>query len=415
MQKYGGTSVATAHHLRNVAARVRRAREAGENLVVVVSAMGGTTDQLLRQASELSPSPAVRELDLLLATGEERAAALLAIALDASGTKATALTGAQAGLRVTGHHGSAMISSIETGRMRQLLRAGRVVVVAGYQGMNQAGDVMTLGRGGSDTTAVALAAALGAKRCEIYTDVDGIYTADPRLVPDARRIPVISSVEMAEMAWCGARVMHTRAVELATLYDVPICIRSSFGDGPGTLITGGLTGGIVDQVETRGTIVGIAHDPEVARVTLCAVRTDPTTIGHLLTMLAEGAVKVDIVVESASSDGVSDISFTVGSADFDQAMQLAEARAESLGGWAEGEQRLGKVSVVGIGLLSRPDQVAKAFRSLGAEGIPIKLMSTSEARVSAVVPVERLAEAVRALHRAFAHAGVGELELSVPA
>ncbi|MGI8865892.1 MAG: aspartate kinase [Rubrobacteraceae bacterium] len=248
VQKYGGSSVATTEHVRAVAERIRKSHDAGDSLVVTVSAMGKQTDRLLRLAGEVSREPSPREIDQLLSTGELQSVALLAMALNDQGVPATSLTGPQAGMKTTGRYGSGLISSIQPVRLRSLLDEGQVAIVAGFQGVNALGDVMTLGRGGSDTTAVALAAALGAERCEIYTDVDGIYTADPRIVPEAQRIPVILSAEMAEMAWRGAKVMHPRAVELGALYGVEIHVRSSFTEGPGTIITGGEG---MEHLETR--------------------------------------------------------------------------------------------------------------------------------------------------------------------
>ncbi len=399
VQKYGGSSVATAEYIRAVAERVKKAREEeGLGLVVVVSAMGKTTDRLLALSREVARSPAPREIDQLLSTGERQSVALLAMALHDRGIAATSLSGPQAGMKITGRYGSGVISEINPERMRSLLAEGQVVIVAGFQGMNALGDVMTLGRGGSDTTAVALAAALEADRCEIYTDVEGIYTADPRIVPEARRIPEISPSEMAEMAWRGAKVMHPRAVELGALYGVEIHVRSSFNERPGTAIREGRD---LERLETRETVAGIVHDLDVSRVALTGIRTGPGTMSRIFTPLAEAGVSVDVIVESAPNEGASDIAFTVSRAGFTEARRLAGEIAESLGGRVEGEEDLGKVSVVGTGMLNRPGYAAKMFDALGRAGIPIRMVSTSEIQVTCVIPAEQVEEAVRRLHEDF--------------
>jgi aspartate kinase len=398
VQKYGGSSVATAEHIRAVAKRVGRARESGSDLVVVVSAMGKTTDRLLGLASEVSRDPSPREIDQLLATGEEQSVALLAMALHDRGIPAISLTGPQAGMTVTGRYGSGVISEIRPERIHKLLEEGQVVIVAGFQGMNSLGDVMTLGRGGSDTTAVALAAALGAQRCEIYTDVEGVYSADPRIVEGARRIPVISPEEMAEMSWRGAKVMHPRAIELGALYGVEIHVRSSFDEGPGTVIKGGKD---LEHLETRETLAGIVHDLDVSRVTLNGIRTGPGTLSRVFAPLAERGISVDVIVESGVKGGAADVAFTVRRSDFAEARRVAGEVAESLGGMVEGEENLGKVSVVGTGMLNRPGYAARMFDSLGEAGIPIRMVSTSEIQVTCVVPAERVEAAVRQLHKDF--------------
>jgi len=398
VQKYGGSSVATAEHIRAVAERVGRARESGSDLVVVVSAMGKTTDRLLGLAGEVSRDPSPREIDQLLATGEEQSVALLAMALHDRDVLAVSLTGPQAGMTVTGRYGSGVISEIRPERIHKLLKEGQVVIVAGFQGMNSLGDVMTLGRGGSDTTAVALAAALGAERCEIYTDVDGVYTADPRIVKGAHRIPLISPEEMAEMSWRGAKVMHPRAIELGALYGVEIHVRSSFEEGPGTMITGGEN---LEHLETRETLAGIVHDLDVSRVTLNGIRTGPGTLSRVFAPLAERGISVDVIVESGVKGGVADVAFTVRRSDFAEARRVAGEVADFLGGAVEGEENLGKVSVVGTGMLNRPGYAARMFASLGEAGIPIRMVSTSEIQVTCVVPAERVEEAVRQLHKDF--------------
>ena len=398
VQKYGGSSVATAEHIRTVAERIKGAHDSGLDLVVTVSAMGKQTDRLLRLAGELSRDPSPREIDQLLSTGELQSVALLAMALHDRGVAATSLTGPQAGMKITGKYGSGVISGIQPDRLRSLLDEGQVAIVAGFQGVNTLGDIMTLGRGGSDTTAVALAAVLGAERCEIFTDVDGVYTADPRIVAGARRIPVISSSEMAEMAWRGARVMHPRAVELGALYGVEIHIKSSFAEGPGTIIMGGNG---LEHLETHETVAGIVHDLDVSRITLTGIKTGPGTMSRVFSPLAEAGISVDVIVESAPKEGTSDVAFTVRRGDFSEALRLAGRVAGSLDGRVEGEEELGKVSVVGTGMLNRPGYAARMFATLGESGIPIRLVSTSEIQVTCVLPAHRVEEAVRVLHSDF--------------
>nr|MBA3425250.1 aspartate kinase [Rubrobacter sp.] len=394
----GGSSVATAEHIKAVADRVKRANDSGLGLVVTVSAMGKQTDRLLRLAGEVSRDPSPREIDQLLSTGELQSVALLAMALHDRGVAATSLTGSQAGMKTTGRYGSGIISGIQPDRLRGLLDEGQVAIVAGFQGVNTLGDIMTLGRGGSDTTAVALAAALGADRCEIFTDVDGVYTADPRIVPEARRIPKILSSEMAEMSWRGAKVMHPRAVELGALYGVEIHVKSSFAEGPGTIITGGKD---LERLETRETVAGIVHDLDVSRVALNGIRTGPGTLSRVFTPLAERGISVDVIVENGLKEGRADVAFTVRRGDFAEAREAAEEIAASLGGEAVGEEELGKVSVVGTGMLNRPGYAAKMFDTLGEAGIPIRMVSTSEIQVTCVMRAEEVGEAVRRLHESF--------------
>ena len=324
--------------------------------------------------------------------------ALLAMALHDREVPAVSLTGPQAGFRITGRYGSGVISGIKPDRIHKLLAEEHVVIVAGFQGMNAMGDVMTLGRGGSDTTAVALAAALEAERCEIYTDVDGVYTADPRIVPGARRIPLITPEEMAEMSWRGAKVMHPRAVELGALYGVEIHVRCSFNEEPGTVIAGGKK---LEQLETRETLAGIVHDPDVARITLNGIRTGPGTMSRIFTPLAGHGISVDVIVESGTREGTADVAFTVNRENFPEARRIAGEVANFLGGEVEGEEGLAKVSVVGTGMLNRPGYAAKTFDTLGEAGIPIRMVSTSEIQVTCVLQADRVEEAVRRLHESF--------------
>jgi aspartate kinase len=398
VQKYGGSSVATAEHIKAVAERVKKAHESGLDLVVVVSAMGKTTDRLLALAGEVARDPSLREIDQLLSTGEQQSVALLAMALHDRGVAATSLSGPQAGMKTEGRYGSGVITGIQPERMRSLLAEGQVVIVAGFQGMNALGDVMTLGRGGSDTTAVALAVALKADRCEIYTDVEGIYTADPRIVPKARRIAEILPSEMAEMAWRGAKVMHPRAVELGAFYGIEIHVRSSFNENPGTIIREVKD---LEYFETRETVAGIVHDLDVSRITLTSIRTGPGTLSRIFAPLAEAGISVDVIVESAPKEGSSDVAFTVRRAEFPAARRLAGEVAGLLDGEVEGEENLGKVSVVGTGMLNRPGYAARLFDSLGRASIPIRMVSTSEIQVTCVIPAEKVEEAVRRLHEDF--------------
>src|ERR687889_540988 len=375
VQKYGGSSVATAEHIKAVARRVKKAREEeGRDLVVVVSAMGKTTDRLLGLADEVARDPSPREIDQLLSTGEQQSVALLAMALHDRGVAATSLSGSQAGMKATGSYGSGVISEIQPERMHNLLAEGQVVIVAGFQGTNALGDVMTLGRGGSDTTAVALAAALGADQCEI------------------------SSSEIAEMAWRGAKVMHPRAVELGALYGVEIHVRSSFNENPGTIIRRDED---LERLETRETLAGIVHDLDVSRVSLTGIRTGPGTLSRIFVPLAEAGVSVDVIVESGMREGTADVAFTVRRAEFTEARRIAGEIADTLGGRAEGEEDLGKVSVVGTGMLNRPGYAAKMFGSLGGASIPIRMVSTSEIQVTCVIPATQVEEAVRRLHEDF--------------
>ena len=326
VQKYGGTSVADAERIQNVARRVAARRAQGDDLVVVVSAMGDTTDHLIELAHQMTPEPEARELDLLLSTGEIVSCTLLSMALKALGCPAVALTGAQAGIGTDKRYGRARILRVDPSRIRAHLKEGRVPVVAGFQGITEEMDITTLGRGGSDTTAVALAAALGAARCEIYTDVEGIYTADPRIEPAARKLPVISYEEMLELASYGARVMHSRAVELGWAYKVPIYVASSFSDAPGTLICEG-----GEEMEQRNKVMGIAHDVDVGRITLRGVPDRPGIATALFGPLAEAGISVDTIVQNASVERLTDLTFTVAKTDLSRAHQLQRPRQIRLG------------------------------------------------------------------------------------
>ncbi|MHB9038045.1 MAG: aspartate kinase [Armatimonadota bacterium] len=399
VQKYGGSSVASTEKIAAVAKRVaNRAKEA--QVVVVVSAMGDTTDELISMAKALSVMPDDREMDKLLATGEQESSALLAIALHQFGQAAVSLTGGQAGIITERIQGRARILKIDGKRLKDELNKGNVVVVAGFQGITENAswaDITTLGRGGSDTTAVALAAALKADKCEIYTDVDGVFTADPRIVPDAVKINTISYEEMLEMAGQGARVMHSRAVELGQLYNVDILVANSTRDVPGTIITKE-----DPEMEVRNPVRGIAHDTDVTRFTVVAIPDQPGVAAKIFHAPAEANINVDVIVQNVSSEGHADISFTVADADFEKAKKaldpvVAELRAKDL----LVDQTLAKVSIVGSGMRSNPGYADKMFQALASEGINILSITTSEIRITCLIERDKVKQAVRALHKVF--------------
>ena len=397
VQKYGGSSVATADHIQRVAGRLQALRARGDDVVAVVSAMGNRTDELYALAQQVSSTPEPREMDLLLSTGETVTSTLLSMALHELGLEAVSLTGAQAGIRTTAVFGRARISGIETERLERELHAGRVVIVAGFQGMTEDFDVTTFGRGGSDTTAVAIAAALEADRCEIFTDVAGVYTADPRICPKARPLRDIGYEEMLEMATTGARVMHARAVEIGEEYGVAIRVASSFDDqAPGTLIHGEMT------MEQGNKVRGIAHQDHIAKVTVRGVPDRPGIAAHLFEPLAEAGVSVDTIVQNASVERLTDMTFTVAPDDLEAALRVVEAARAELGA-AEvvSEPDLGTVSIIGTGMASAPGFAARMFRTLYDESVNIDMISTSDIRITCVVASERVGDAVRSLHDAF--------------
>lgn len=396
VQKYGGTSVADAERIRHVARRVARLAEQGHQTIVVVSAMGDTTDQLLAVARQIDSEPDDRELDLLLSTGETVSMTLLAMALRTMGRPAISLTGAQAGIRTDSRHRKAIITAIHPARIRRELDRGRIVIVAGFQGVSEEADVTTLGRGGSDVTAVALAVSLGAERCEIYTDVEGVYTADPRLVPEATLLPEIGYEEMLELATYGARVMHPRAVELGWVYGLPILVASTFKAGPGTLIHGGAAMEAVNKVR------GITQDTDVARITILAVPDRPGIAASLFEPLAEAGISVDTIVQNSGVNRVADLSFTVARGDSARALRIVEPIARSLGSpEVLHDDALAKVSIVGAGMQSAPGYAARMFRALYEAGINIEMITTSEIRITCIISLGQVQEAVRALHGAF--------------
>jgi aspartate kinase len=400
VQKYGGSSLADAERIRHVAGRIARDRRAGADLVVVVSAMGDTTDHLLDLAAAITSDPDPREMDLLLATGEHISGTLVAMALQAAGIEAISLTGPQAGIRTDTSHGRARIANIDPARMRAELGRGRVVIVAGFQGSTgesfATGEVTTLGRGGSDTTAVALAARLHADACEIYTDVEGIFTADPRIVPDARLIPVIGYEEMLELAHQGAQVMQTRAVELGWVNEVIIRVRSTFSDHPGTSIQE------VSAVELRDKVRAMALDRKVAKVTIVGVPDRPGIAKAIFAPMADQGLNVDMIVQNVGHDGATDLSFTVERSQLARTERLLALLANDLGFSAvTTDAAVAKISIVGEGIHNSPGYAAQMFGALADEGINIGMISTSEIRITCIIAEDQLDAAARAVHRTF--------------
>ncbi|MET8279868.1 aspartate kinase [Micromonospora sp. NPDC005174] len=401
VQKYGGSSVANAERIKRVAERIVAARKAGDDVVVVVSAMGDTTDELLDLANQVSPLPPGRELDMLLTAGERISMALLAMAIHNLGYEARSFTGSQAGVITTSVHGRARIIDVTPGRLKGALDEGSVVIVAGFQGVSQdTKDVTTLGRGGSDTTAVALAAALHADVCEIYTDVDGVFTADPRIVPNARHIRDITYEEMLELAACGAKVLHLRSVEYARRAGLPIHVRSSYSTNTGTMVTGSMEDLSVEQA----LITGVAHDRSEAKITIVGVPDEPGAAARIFDTVAEAEINIDMIVQNVSTEGTgrTDISFTLPKADGPTAMAALSKIQEPVK--FKGllyDDHVGKVSLIGAGMRSHPGVAAGFFAALGAAGVNIEMISTSEIRVSVVCRDTDLDAAVRAIHDAF--------------
>jgi len=396
VQKYGGSSVADPDRIRRVASRVADVRGAGHEVVVVVSAMGDTTDELISLMNEVTSCPREREVDMLLATGEQVSIALLAMAVHDLGLPVVSLTGAQVGILTDDTHTRARIVEVRTDRLQAELGQGKVVVVAGFQGINQANDITTLGRGGSDTSAVALAAALGADLCEIYTDVDGVYTADPRIVPNARKLSHISYDEMLELAHLGAVVLHPRAVECAKLHGMPVHVRSSFNLNLGTIVRE------AEETERANVVTGVAHDLNVARVAIFDVYDRPGVAHHIFEELAVAGVNVDMIVQSAMRDGVNDIAFTVAKSEAKKAAAVIDRIKEDVGsGGFAMDDDVAKVSVVGAGMISSPGVAAHVFGALAEAGINIEMISTSEIGISCVVKALEARRAVLALHERF--------------
>jgi len=396
VQKYGGSSVATPVKLRRVARRIRESLQPGTEIVVVVSAMGDTTDELIALAHRITSDPPSREMDMLLSSGETITAPLLAMALHAAGTRAISLTGAQAGIRTSRAHRTARIVDIVPQRVLDELALGNVVVVAGFQGATEDMDVTTLGRGGSDTSAVALAVAVGADRCEIFTDVPGVHTADPRLVPEARVIPAIDYDEMLELASAGARVMHPRAVEIGEAYSMEIHVRSTFDNEPGTIIARR------SEMEIRQKVRAIAHETDVAKVTLLRVPDRPGVAASIFGPLGDAGIDVDIVLQNVGHDGATDLSFTIAESNLPKARRMLASVARSV--QAQGYHAtagVAKVTVIGSGLRGTPGIYAKIFQALAAKDINIQMIATSEIHVTCIIDRPRVRDAVRALHTAF--------------
>lgn len=397
VQKFGGTSVGSVERIREVAKRAIRTRQEGHQVVVVVSAMSGETDRLLQLGRAVSPQPAEREMDALLSTGEQVTIALLAMALEGLGQKAVSYTGGQVPILTDTAHTKARIQHIASERIRADLDAGKVVVVAGFQGVDPDGNITTLGRGGSDTTAVALAAALHADECAIYTDVDGIYTTDPRVESRARRLDRITFEEMLEMASLGAKVLQTRSVEFAMKYNVPVRVLSSFTDGTGTLVTN------EENPVEAPRVSGIAFSRNEAKITVPGVPDRPGIAHAILGPISAAHINVDVIIQNVSEAGKTDFTFTVERSDFAKAMDIVRDIAQGLGADAvQGDEHIVKVSVVGVGMRSHAGIAATMFASLAQENINIQMISTSEIKISVVVDEKYLELAVRTLHTAFA-------------
>lgn len=401
VQKYGGTSVGSVERIKAVAGRVARNAKEGHQVVVVVSAMAGETDKLIGLAHQVSSDPAEREMDLLLSSGERVTSALTAMAVEELGVKARAFTGRQVGIITDAVHTRARIEKITAERVKKALDAGYVIVVAGFQGITENEDVTTLGRGGSDLSAVAIAAALNADLCEIYTDVDGVYTTDPNIVPEARKLAKISYEEMLELASLGAKVLQTRSVEFAMKYGVPVVVRSSFNDNPGTLVT-------KEDADMEAVVVsGVAYDKNQAKVTVMAVPDRPGIAARLFRGIADANIVVDMIVQNVGSDGVTtDISFTVPRTDSRKTVEITEGIARELG--AKGvslRDDIAKISIVGVGMRTHSGVAAKMFDTLARHGVNIIMISTSEVKVSCVIEAKYTELAVRVLHEAFGLSG----------
>ncbi len=398
VQKFGGTSVGNTDRIKNVAARVAQYRAKGDQVVVVVSAMSGVTDNLIKLAKEIMPLPSEREMDMLLATGEQTTIALAAMALHARGVPAVSLTGAQAGIVTDGVHTKAKIANITPKEVHKLLDAGNVVIVAGFQGQTSGGEITTLGRGGSDLTAIALAAALKADLCQIYTDVDGVYTADPRLVPSARKLTEISYDEMLELAGLGAKVMQSRSVEFAKKFGVVFEVRSSLNDNPGTIVK--------EETANMESVVirGVALDKNQAKVTLAHVPDQPGVAARIFKAIGEAAINVDMIVQTAShgASHATDISFTVDKAELLKARKVLEG-IQGGAGFKEiiSAENIGKLSIVGVGMRSHTGVAARMFEALAEAGVNIDMISTSEIKISVVIELAKGEAAIKAVHQAF--------------
>ncbi|MBI1883323.1 MAG: aspartate kinase [Chlamydiae bacterium] len=396
VQKYGGSSVANPERIKNVARRIVAAKKAGNDVVAVVSALGDTTDDLIDLAKKMTDDPSEREMDMLMATGEQMSAALLSMAVHALGCSAISFTGAQVGIFTDNVHTKAKIRSISTDRVTSALKEGNIVIVAGFQGVNEAQDITTLGRGGSDTTAVALAAVLKADDCEIYTDVNGIFTTDPRVVSEAKRIPEISYDEMLELASLGAKVMHSRSIEFAKKYGVKIHVRSSFNDEPGTMI-------VEEAREMEDVVIrGVTADKDQAKVTISKVADKPGIAAKIFKLLADAHINIDMIIQNVSEQGHTDISFTVSQTDLSKTLNVLKNAANEVGAQKiDSDDKIAKVSVVGIGMKSHSGVAANLFEALAKEGINILMISTSEIKISCVIRREYADKAVQTVHQKF--------------
>ena len=396
VQKYGGSSVANAEKIHTVAKRIARTHDRGDQVVAVVSAMGDTTDDLIALAGQITKSHSPREMDVLLSTGELVTSTLMAMALKDMGYQAISLSGAQAGIKTDSAYRKARILEVETKRIQKELEKGNIVIVAGFQGITDENEITTLGRGGSDTSAVALAAALGAKVCERLTDTDGIYSADPRVVPEAYRLAEIGYEEMLELATYGNKVMQPRAIELAELYQIPILVASSSNDNPGTLIHGGVS------MEVRNKVRSVAFDMDVAKVTVIGVPDKPGIAATIFVALAKAGISIDTIVQNASANRITDLTFTVTRDQIKEAMKVIGPVAKEIGAKnVTSDDKLGKISIVGTGMQNTPGFAAKMFKTLSDKGINIELITTSEIRITCIIEEGKVKEAARALHQAF--------------
>ncbi|HVC76978.1 MAG TPA: aspartate kinase [Candidatus Micrarchaeaceae archaeon] len=396
VQKYGGTSVGTAARIRRVSRRIAATVKRGERVVVVVSAMGHTTDRMIALAQSVNPEPPARELDMLVANGETITAPLVAMCLQGMGVAAVSLSGLQAGVRTSAQHSRARIQDINPARILEALREGKVPVVAGFQGVTESLEITTLGRGGSDTTAVALAAALKADSCEIYTDVDGIFTADPRVVRNARKLAFIRYDEMLELAAVGARVMHPRAVEIGELYAVPIHVRSSFNDSVGTMIVAQV------PMEERQRVRGIAQETNVAKITVLGVADRPGVAAAIFEPLGKAGISVDVIVQNIGRSGHTDLTFSVAESDLSAAVKLVRLALKKIGARSiSSAGGIAKLSIVGTGMLGTPGIAGRMFRALADAGINIEMISTSEIRITCLVARDQVEKGVRVLHKTF--------------
>ena len=402
--KFGGTSVATVERIKAVADIVIATRKQGHQVVVVLSAMAGETDRLIELAGQVAKDPVSRELDVLLSTGEQVTIALLSMVLHDRKYPAVSYTGGQVHILTDNVHNKARIVDIESARVKKDLTDHKIVVIAGFQGIDENGNITTLGRGGTDTTAVAMAVALNADECRIYTDVDGVYTADPRIVPEAKRMDKIAYEEMLELASLGAKVLQIRSVEFANKYKVPMRVLSSFTEGPGTLITD------EDEEMERALIAGIAHNRDEAKLTLLGVPDEPGIAGAILSSIADADIEVDMIVQNVGVDNTTDFTFTVHRTDFNRAMALLKKTARGLGAKEVlGDDRIVKISVVGVGMRSHAGIANRMFSALADEGINIQMISTSEIKISVVVAEKYLELGVRTLHSAFGLEGDGDV------